>query len=318
MKNLMILIIVLGFSIGCTYGQSSNNSAIVTGVNPDSWVTVPSGEFFSGMHEKVTDIDYDYEIMITHVTNQQYVNYLNYALIEKTIKIVNNEVVGFYPGDKFDAYLHEEEVLPGDKLHMVIHEEGGQIILDNNVFSVADEFKNHPVVLITWFGAKAYADFYGYRLPTELEWEKAARGVDTRPYPWGDEISFTITNYASSKNALQRIMGDNATTTPVGYYNGNTYGDEKTENNISYYGLYDMGGNAWQWVGDDYPNVHYRYMKGGSFTNYEYNLFVWARNSAGPDFKSIYIGFRCARDVKVEAPVELEENTSEDINKVAE
>ena len=59
-----------------------------------------------------------------------------------------------------------------------------------------------------------------------------------------------------------------------------------------------MGGNVWQWVNDDYEKVHYRYLKGGSFSNYEYNIFVWARNSAGPDYFSINMGFRCARDVK--------------------
>ena len=73
-----------------------------------------------------------------------------------------------------------------------------------------------------------------------------------------------------------------------------------------------MGGNVWQWLSDDYSKVHYRYMRGGSFTNYEYNIFVWARNDAGADFYNINIGFRCARDiVKAEPVVEGSEITEE-------
>lgn len=76
-----------------------------------------------------------------------------------------------------------------------------------------------------------------------------------------------------------------------------------------------MGGNVWQWVGDDYKKVHYRYMKGGSFTNYEYNLFVWARNSAGPDHYSINLGFRCASDPKVERTTPADSTQAEQLVK---
>jgi formylglycine-generating enzyme required for sulfatase activity len=77
-----------------------------------------------------------------------------------------------------------------------------------------------------------------------------------------------------------------------------------------------MGGNVWQWCGDDYPNIHYRYLRGGSHENYEYNLFVWARNSAGPDYYSMFFGFRCARDAAEKKPaetVEPEENKENDV-----
>ena len=57
-----------------------------------------------------------------------------------------------------------------------------------------------------------------------------------------------------------------------------------------------MAGNVWQWVGDDYPDQHYRYMRGGSKESYAYNLRIWTRNSAGPTFYSPSVGFRCVRE----------------------
>lgn len=299
MKNLILISFVLLAIIGCNTNSVVNTETAIieTGVNSDAWVVIPAGLFNKGMvtHQEV--IDYDYEMMVTHVTNKQYAEYLNAALLKGIIKVQDDNVMGFYKGDTFDNYLHEKEVVAGEKLFMPLSKAGTHIKLVDNTFFTDKGFHNHPVVNVTWFGANAYAKFNGYRLPTELEWEKAARGIDTRAFPWGDEISSSITNYASSKTVLQNIVGGNvARTTPVGYYNGKIYGDFKTENNKSPFGLYDMGGNVWQWVGDDYPKVHYRFMRGGSFTNYEYNLFVWARNSAGPDHFSINTGFRCARD----------------------
>ena len=292
----------------CSNEQVVNKeiNEIVTGVDPDSWILIPAGNFYSGMHEKETIIDYDYEMMVTHVTNGQYAKYLGEALAKEKIKMLDGNVIGYYEGDPFDEYLHEFEILAGDKLQFAISSAGTHIKFVNDKFIVDKGYDNHPVVNVTWFGANAYAQFYGYRLPTEREWEKAARGSeDTRAYPWGNEINANITNFGSGKTALQRIIGGNvARTTPVGYYNGKKYGDFQTEDNKSPYGLYDMGGNVWQWIGDDYEKVHYRYMKGGSFSNYEYNIFVWARNSAGPDYFSINMGFRCARDVKAVETVE--------------
>ena len=301
MRKIILLLFVLFALFACNSEPVVNTETeiIETGINADSWVTIPAGTFFSGMiaHEK--SIDYDYEMMQTHVTNGQYAKYLTEALAKGIIKIKEDSIFGFYKGDPFDAYLHEKEIKAGDKLYMPLSKAGTHIKLNSNKFIVDKGFDNHPVINVTWFGANAYANFYAYRLPTEKEWEKAARGSsDTRAYPWGDEINSSYTNYKSSNTVLHNILGGNvARTTPVGYYNGKSYKGFETKDNRSPYGLYDMGGNVWQWTGDDYPKIHYRYMRGGSFTNYEYNIFVWARNSAGPDYCSINIGFRCARDI---------------------
>ena len=301
MKKILYISFVLIVLAACSNKTVVNTEIknIETGVNPDTWIVIPAGPFYYGMHSLEEHIDYDYEIMATHVTNKQYAKFLNEALAAKAISLDGDSIKGHYPGDPFDGYLHEWKIPENDYILMPFGKAGSHIKLQDRTFVVDKGFENHPVVMVTWFGAKAYADFYGYRLPTEKEWAKAARGTDQRAYPWGDHINRYIANYKSTTNELQKLFGVKISrTSPVGYFNGKKYENFQTEDNRSPYGLYDMGGNVWQWVGDDYPNVHYRYMRGGSFNNYEYNLFVWARNNAGPDFYNINVGFRCARDIK--------------------
>jgi len=172
-----------------------------------------------------------------------------------------------------------------------------RVKLEGTKFAVQRGFQNHPMVMVSWFGAKAYCDFFGWRLPTEMEWEKAARGTDARAYPWGDEISRKQANTYSSGDPFEKIFGKQGGTTPVGYYNGKSHGGYQTMEARSPYGLYDMAGNIWQWTGDDYPYMHYRWMRGGSNGNYAYDVRVWSRNMAGPEYYGVTVGFRCARDV---------------------
>ena len=266
------------------------------GVDPGAWAPVPAGEFFQGAHLHVLEVDRDFEIMVTPVTNAQYADYLNRALASGTITMEGNTITGHYPGDPFQGYHHEEEVTEGDQLHLRLNEPGLRIQHDGRRFTVQSGFENHPMVMVTWFGAKAYCDFFGLRLPTEKEWEKAARGNDKRAYPWGDEIARNQANYYSSRDPYEKVFGKQGGTTPVGYYNGNSYGGYRTLAGRSPYGLYDMAGNVWEWTGDDYPDMHYRWMRGGGNGNYEYDLRVFSRNSAGPDYYGVSIGFRAARD----------------------
>ncbi len=283
-----------------------------SGIDPAQWATVPQGPYPSGQHEEWVDLDYDYQIMITNVTNQRYAEYLNLALADGSLQLGEVEVheggeihlvqglSGDYPGDPFHGYEHEERILPGQKLHFSLEEADPRILFNGNTFSSVPEYASHPVTMVTWFGAQAYCQYFGWKLPLEQEWEKAARGreVDGEyalPFPWGEEIDSSYANYYSSYDLFEKILRKLGGTTPVGFYNGRTYQGFSTSDHASPYGLYDMAGNVWQWTGDDYPNQHYRYLRGGSYFSYEVDLRVWKRNSAAPTYYAPDVGFRCAR-----------------------
>jgi len=289
-------ILVLLLLVGCTRQPLSTLPHFDTGVDPDAWVRIPAGEFLMGQHDHLTAIGYDYEIMVTDVTNEQYARYLNEALAAGEVRMAGETIVGYYPGDDFHAHEHEEEISPGDWLHVPLNDPGLRIESVSGAFQPMPGYANHPMVNVTWFGARAYCEWYGWRLPTEVEWERAARGEDGRPFPWGDGIQPGNANYYSSHDIFERVVGGAGGTTPVGFYNGQLYGDFQTYDSASPYGLYDMAGNVWQWTGDVYVGTHYRYMRGGSKIDYAYNLRVWMRNSAGPDYYSPSVGFRCVQD----------------------
>ena len=135
---------------------------------------------------------------------------------------------------------------------------------------------NHPVVYVSWYAAAAYAAWAEKRLPTETEWEKAARGkLVGQKYPWGDSIDASNANYDWN-------VGD---TIPTGQYPENGYG------------LYDMAGNVWEWCSDAYEGeADSRVLRGGSWLDSAPFVRVSTRNWSTRTFTSAYIGFRCAKD----------------------
>ncbi|MEW5939185.1 MAG: bifunctional serine/threonine-protein kinase/formylglycine-generating enzyme family protein [Chloroflexota bacterium] len=152
------------------------------------------------------------------------------------------------------------------------------------------EYQRHPVML-NWSMSKKYCEWRGADLPTEAQWEKAARGTDGRTYPWGEGIDCTKANYDRS------CVGD---TTAVGSY----------ESGKSPYGIYDMAGNALEWVKDWYMATYYktspiknplgpdngifRVLRGGEWWSSLNNVRASFRNPGSPD-NSFGYGFRCAR-----------------------
>jgi formylglycine-generating enzyme len=267
-----------------------------TGVDPEAWATVPEGEFLSGQHDKVANIDYDYEIMVTDVTVQQYADFLTSARLDQAIKIEGEEILGYYPGDEFHGVKHEEKIDAGDWLYILLDDPSQKIEFTSKVtFGAKEGYENHPMTSVTWFGARGYCEYYGWRLPTELEWEKAARGTDGRPFPWGDDIALNNANFYSSRDPFEDMGSFGSRTSPVGFYNGKTYEGYATLDSASPYGLYDMAGNVWQWTGDVYEGQHYRYLRGGSKDTYDMDLRVWVRNNAAPTYFSPGVGFRCVR-----------------------
>lgn len=297
MKKVLILFIALLVALSACQSVGPNTPAPIydTGLNPDLWVSIPAGSFLSGQFDEEAVIDYDYEIMVTDVTNAQYAEFLNSALADSSIKINGQQVVGEYEGEPFDGGRHEVEIAAGDYVYLLMDDEALRMNFTDTTFSAKDEWANHPMTMVSWFGANAYCAYYGWELPSELEWEKAARGSDNRPFPWGETISHENANYIASRDPFEDMSSFGSRTTPVGFFNGQTYDGFSTIDSKSPYGLYDMAGNVWQWTRDNYESQHYRYMRGGSANMYPNQLRIWQRNSATPTFYSPFVGFRCVK-----------------------
>lgn len=291
---------------------------------PEGMILLPAGEFLMGDHFGEGAPDQlpvhpvslgSFHMDAYEVTNSLYANGLNWALAQGLIHVSDGIV---YPVDGFVPYCETAPYSWYSRIHW-----------DGGTFSVAPGFEQHPMVGVSWYGAAAFANWRslqegrqpsyqpgswacdfnagGYRLPTEAEWEYAARGSEHDPYfrfPWGDVIDGSHANFLVSGDPWDG--GPDPTTTPVGYYDGNQTppGGDMANG----YGLYDMAGNAWEWCNDWYGSTYYaaspvdaprgpgfgeeRVLRGGSWGDYDITLLCALRGCNFPDFPTEYYGFR--------------------------
>lgn len=184
----------------------------------------------------------------------------------------------------YAAFLTETEELQHWDANMSILRSGS---------GYAPEFglEDHPVTYVNWYDAVAFCEWLGGRLPTEAEWEKAARGTNNRHiYPWGDQISPSQANF-----------GDTGGTWKVG-----------TAEGLSPYGCRDMAGNVWEWTADWYDSHYYsnspynnptgppfgeeKTIRGGGYRNNYLVVRCAERHQLTPDTRREDVGFRCAVD----------------------
>ena len=218
-------------------------------------VLIPGGPFRMGKDRRLVHLDAVY-IDRTPVTNREFATFL--------------EITGYRPTDE-------------DSARFVPHLLGGKL---------SKRQENHPVVYVSWLDARAYAAWAGKRLPSEAEWEKAARGTDGRKYPWGrTQPSAHYANYGNKDGG----------TVPIGSY----------PDGASPYGVLDLAGNVWEWCEDfddpafyeDGPPNNPRnehpgqrlVMRGGSYMFGAHALRTYARTSFEPHYRFAGGGFRCAR-----------------------
>ncbi len=229
-------------------------------------VLIPSGSFLYGEQEDYKKVDSK----------------------EKPQHIINLPAfyIDLYPVTNRQFCLFLNETKPGiENLNKWIYLDGKsgsekcRIIMKQGNYTVESGYEEHPVIYVTWFGANAFTNWVGKRLPSEQEWEKAARGTDGLIYPWGNNFEKGYCN--SSESGILH-------TTAV----------KQFPKGKSPYGCLDMPGNVFEWTNSVFNNVGDKYvLRGGAWISDSYNCRCAFRNESRPNYMNSFIGFRCVKDL---------------------
>ena len=254
-------------------------------------VNVPAGEFVMGSRDHGSDSEQQpahtvyldsFWIDATEVTNAMFAAFLN--------EMGNQNEGG---SDWLNQHPRKSDTQ--------VHETGGLWLVDSG-------YDSYPIMDVSWYAAKAYCEWARRRLPTEAEWEKAARGTDERIYPWGNEFDCSLGNFDDQvtmpSSTFVNPGGENCDgyemTSPVGAFPGGA----------SPYGVLDMAGNVSEWIADYYDKAYYGIspgsnpqgpvsgkffvLRGGAWTDVFDHATAVNRIYSNPDRTVYHYGFRCA------------------------
>ena len=271
--RLLILAFVVLLMSGCNDGVLPEpDEQIISEVDGAPMVLVPGGEFIMGTSDEL--MDYYREVFI-YRRDERFAD-----------ERPDHEVY-------LDAYYIDVYEVTNERYQAFMQATGYEPIAYVNPKDPPD----FPAIVGNCEDADAYASWAGKRLPTEAEWEKAARGTDERIWPWGDEWDATILNANDATGELDGY----ALTAPVGQYPQGT----------SPYGVHDMAGNVWEWTADWYSADYYevsprvnprgpasgtnRVIRGGGWAeNLDFTRCSGRFGATAPG--SLLVGFRCVRD----------------------
>lgn len=242
---------------------------------PEGMILIPAGEFMMGSDGGTKDERPMHQVFL----NAFYIN---------KFEVTNAEYYKFWLADGGENSQHTPSGFS---------DEFGEVKWPK----VAISKPNYPVVGVSWFEAEAYAKWAKRRLPTEAEWEKAARGADARFWPWGNAFDLKIANKTSHANIWNGKDQYDNSPAPVGSY----------ITGKSPYGIMDMAGNVWEWTADWYDEFYYnksersnpkgpkvgcwRVLRGGSWINNADSTLTINRWGGYPTMKTSFVGFRTAK-----------------------